>query len=154
MNTEFKEAEAFRYLILAVQRQGNKMLKAYLKNIGVTPSQAEVMSVLKKYQPIALKELGHLLICEEGSPSRLVERMVKENLIERIRDQRDSRYVRLVLTPLGNEKYELIIKAEADMYHRVEALYSKEELMTANQMLRKIILGTPLEQALEDRGFV
>ena len=46
MEQHFKEAETFRYLILAVQRQGHKLLKGYLRGIGITPSQAEVMSIL------------------------------------------------------------------------------------------------------------
>ena len=154
MEQHFKEAETFRYLILAVQRQGHKLLKGYLRGIGITPSQAEVMSILKNKQPLTLKELGQLLICEDGSPSRLVERMVKEHLIERIKDKHDSRYVRLALTPLGNEKFELLTKAEKDMYQMLETIYSKEELQKANQMLSQLLLGTPLETTLKDRSYL
>ena len=153
MNKNIIEAEKFRYLILAVQRQGNKILKGYFKNIGVTPSQAEVISILKNEQFITLKKLGLLLICEEGSPSRLVERMVKEGLIERVRDKSDSRFVRLALTPLGNEKHALIIEAEAEMYTILERIYTQNELEMSNRVLSKLLLDTPLEQKLIDRGF-
>ncbi|WP_087974697.1 MarR family winged helix-turn-helix transcriptional regulator [Oceanobacillus rekensis] len=153
MEKNFKEAEKFRYLILAVQRQGNNLLKNYLKEIGVTPSHAEVISILKNAQSITLKELGRLLICEDGSPSRLVERMVKDQLIERVRDENDSRFVRLALTPLGNEKYSLIIKAEAEMYTMLQQIYTSDELQISNQMLSKLLTDTPFEQKLEERGF-
>lgn len=39
-------AEELRYLILAIQREGNRLLAAELRPLGVTPSQAEVLRVL------------------------------------------------------------------------------------------------------------
>ncbi|MGG4039323.1 MarR family winged helix-turn-helix transcriptional regulator [Heyndrickxia ginsengihumi] len=153
MNPLFNEAEAFRYLILAVQRQGNRMLKTQLKHIGVTPSQAEVISILKTRQPITLKALGKLLICEDGSPSRLIERMVKGGLIKRIKDEKDSRYIQLALTSLGEEKYSLIIEAEIQLYKTLENIYTKEELQQTNNMLSKLLSGTPLFETMVERGF-
>ncbi|MBY7141881.1 MarR family transcriptional regulator [Virgibacillus sp. NKC19-3] len=153
MEKNLKEAEKFRYLILAVQRQGNKLFKEYLKEIGVTPSQAEVISILKNKENMTLKDLGRLLICEEGSPSRLVERMVKDQLIERVRDENDSRFIRLVLTSLGHEKYSLIIKAEANMYTLLQQIYTKDELQVSNQILSKLLIDTPFEQKFEERGY-
>ncbi|MBP2079130.1 MarR family winged helix-turn-helix transcriptional regulator [Oceanobacillus polygoni] len=153
MRIDIKEAEKFRYLVLAVQRQGNRLLKSYFKEIGVTPSQAEVITILKDTPFITLKQLGALLICEEGSPSRLVERMVKDQLIERIKDKKDSRFVRLTLTPLGNEKYSVILKAENEMYNMLHHVYTQEELQQSNQMLSKLLKDTPFEQKLEERDF-
>ncbi|GLO64441.1 MarR family winged helix-turn-helix transcriptional regulator [Oceanobacillus kimchii] len=153
MEENLKEAEKFRYIILAVQRRGNKLLKEYLKEIGVTPSQSEVISILKNEEYITLKDLGRLLICEEGSPSRLVERMVKDQLIERVRDKNDSRFVRLVLTSLGHEKYSLIIRAEAKMYTLLEQIYTIDELQVLNQILGKLLIDTSFERTLEERGY-
>ncbi|MDG5472481.1 MarR family transcriptional regulator [Jeotgalibacillus sp. ET6] len=150
----FKELETFRYLILASQRQGNRMYTELLTDIGVTPSQAEVISVLTKYQPLSLKELGSLLICETGSPSRLIERMVKENLIERIKNIHDSRFVILQLTELGRNKHKLIVQAEYQMYEALGGLYSKEELQLVNQILRKFLKTPPLSSTLSNRGFI
>ena len=35
-----RTAERFRYLVLAVQREGNRQLIAELRPLGVTPAQA------------------------------------------------------------------------------------------------------------------
>ena len=154
MEKKFQEAEKFRYLILAAQRQGNRILKVLLKDIGVTPSQAEVISVLKHNQPVTLKALGSLLICEEGSPSRLVERMVKEKFVERIREEIDSRYVRLALTDLGNEKYLQIVAVETNLYEMLAKLYTRGELQQTNQMLSKLLVDSPLSYALNEREII
>ena len=41
-----RTAEELRYLILAIQREGNRLLAADLRPLGITPSQAEVIRVL------------------------------------------------------------------------------------------------------------
>ena len=65
-----KVAEELRYLVLAIQREGNRLLAAELKPLGITPSQAEVLRVLRDHGPLTLNALGGLLVCEtSNSPS-------------------------------------------------------------------------------------
>jgi DNA-binding MarR family transcriptional regulator len=71
------EAERLRYFILAAQRHGGRQMNEYMKTIDLTASQSEVIRILEQWQPISLKELGSLLICEAGSPSRLIDRMAE-----------------------------------------------------------------------------
>ncbi|TGA98699.1 MarR family transcriptional regulator [Sporolactobacillus shoreae] len=52
-----------------------------------------MLRILGERKGISLKELGSLLICESGSPSRLVERLVRDGLAEKIAHEKDSRYV-------------------------------------------------------------
>ena len=47
------EAEELRYLVLAAQREGNRMLAKGLHPLGLTPSQAEVLRVLQDHQPLS-----------------------------------------------------------------------------------------------------
>ncbi|HET8591630.1 MAG TPA: winged helix DNA-binding protein, partial [Nakamurella sp.] len=96
------EINEFRYLILALQREGNRALAAALKPTGLTPSQAEALIVLADRQPLTLAGLGALLVCEtRSSPSRLVDRLVTQGLVARSEDADDRRYVTLSLTPAG-----------------------------------------------------
>ncbi|MGH3837690.1 MAG: MarR family transcriptional regulator [Pseudonocardiaceae bacterium] len=79
-----RTAEELRYLILAIQREGNRVLAADLRPLGLTPSQAEVLRVLADFQPLTLTGLGELLVCEHGTnPSRLVDRLVSAGLVWR-----------------------------------------------------------------------
>jgi DNA-binding MarR family transcriptional regulator len=110
MHKKYAEAERFRYLILAFQRQGNRMLNTMLSSLDLTSSQAEVLTVLRKWEPISLKDLGRLLICETGSPSRLIDRMATEGLVKKIADPLDSRCVVLKLTQKGQSKVTQIMK--------------------------------------------
>ena len=61
--------EELRYLILAAQREAYRQLADRLRPLGLTPSQAEVLTVLAQREPLSLVDLGELLVCETGSPS-------------------------------------------------------------------------------------
>src|SRR5436305_50332 len=88
-----------RYMILAAQRQGSRMLADGLRTRGLTPAQFEVLDVLSNHAPMTLAELGRLLVCEAGSPSRLVDSLVQRGLVAREPGRRDKRVVQLDLTP-------------------------------------------------------
>ncbi|WP_220447339.1 MarR family winged helix-turn-helix transcriptional regulator [Nonomuraea deserti] len=95
-----RPVEEFRYLVLAAQREGNRLLGQALKPLGITTSQAEVIRVLQDRQPLTLNGLGDLLVCETGnSPSRLVERLVTAGLVHRETSPHDRRHIELILTP-------------------------------------------------------
>lgn len=91
-------AEELRYLILALQREGNRELTELLRPLNLTPAQAEVLQVLDQFDLLTLSELGERLVCETGSPSRLVKNMVKLGYILRTPDPLDGRAIRLSLS--------------------------------------------------------
>ena len=98
-----RAADELRYLILAVQREGSRRLAARLRDAGLTPAQAEVLDVLRDRAPLSLAELGRLLVCETGSPSRLVDALVQRGLVARTPSPQDRRVVSLTLTEAGRE---------------------------------------------------
>ncbi|MGG3643524.1 winged helix DNA-binding protein [Bacillus gobiensis] len=152
-NNKYNNAEAFRYVILATQRLGNRMLNDLLKKTGLTASQAEVIRVLNDWKTLSLKELGKLLICETGSPSRLIERMSKDGLIEKIIDPNDSRYLVLQLTADGLEKAKSIKNIEMQFYEQVMTMYSEDELEKTTSLLMRFLKDQPVIEALKNRGF-
>src|ERR1700740_858356 len=93
--------QELRFLILAAQRAGGRMIAAGLKPLDLTPAQAEVLQVLDEFQPLSLAELGGLLVCESGSPSRLVAGLVKRNLVARSTSSQDARVAELSLSEAG-----------------------------------------------------
>jgi DNA-binding MarR family transcriptional regulator len=106
--TDFSPADidrldAARYLILAAEREGARMMSAALRQVGLNSAQREVLEVTRQHGPLTLAELGRLLVCEVGSPSRLVDGLVRRGLIDRRRGSGDKRVVMLSLTPAGQQ---------------------------------------------------
>jgi DNA-binding MarR family transcriptional regulator len=147
-----KVAEELRYLILAIQREGNRLLAAELRPLGVTPSQAEVLRVLRDHGPLTLNALGGLLVCETGnSPSRLVERLVTQGLVQRDTDPDDRRYLALSLTTEGKALSKRIVAAEEVLHDGIERLVAGQPVDETITTLRALASAFPAGEALARR---
>jgi DNA-binding MarR family transcriptional regulator len=150
-----KDAEELRYLILAIQREGNRLLAADLRPLGVTPSQAEVLRVLRDHGPLTLSALGGLLVCETGnSPSRLVDRLVAQGLVQRDTDPDDRRYLALSLTAEGKALSKRIIAVEEKLHAGIDQLVAGQPVAETITTLRALAGAFPAGEALARRRAV
>ncbi|MGH3920565.1 MAG: MarR family winged helix-turn-helix transcriptional regulator [Pseudonocardiaceae bacterium] len=148
-----RAAEELRYLILAIQREGNRILAADLRPLGLTPSQAEVLRVLADFQPLTLTGLGELLVCEHGTnPSRLVDRLVAAGLVRRETQVDDRRRVTLSLTTDGERLTRRIIDIEDQLYRTLDALTADQPVEQALTVLRALAGAFPVANALSRRS--
>ena len=147
-----RAAEELRYLILAIQREGNRLLAAELRPLGVTPSQAEVLRVLRDHGPLTLSALGGLLVCETGnSPSRLVDRLVVQGLVQRDTDPDDRRYLTLSLTAEGKALSRRIVAAEEVLHDTIDHLVAGQPVDATITTLRALAGAFPAGEALARR---
>jgi DNA-binding MarR family transcriptional regulator len=148
-----KEVEELRYLILALQREGNRLLAGRLRPIGVTPAQAEALGLLATREPLSLNGLGELLVCESGTnPSRIVDRLVGAGLVSRETDPGDRRHVLLSLTGQGRELAERVAVIEDDLYRSVEEAIAGRPVEPTLDLLRALAVKFPAGQALARRS--
>jgi DNA-binding MarR family transcriptional regulator len=143
--------EELRYLILAAQREGNRMLTEALRPLNLTPSQAEALRVLQDYQPLSLVALGKLLICETGSPSRLINGLVEADLVKRVVSEANNRMVILTLTEEGQEKAEHVRRTEMSFYDYMNQANDQQSLEETIKLLWGFVAGRPTGEALARR---
>jgi MarR family transcriptional regulator, organic hydroperoxide resistance regulator len=143
--------EELRYLVLATQREGNRLLAAGLQPLGLTPSQAEALRVLRDWAPLALVELGSLLVCEQGSPSRLVAGLIADGYVERTPAADDRRKVVLTLTTRGRAAAERVGAVEEALYAALGGMISEGQVEALLPILRHIVAGRPAGEALARR---
>jgi MarR family transcriptional regulator, organic hydroperoxide resistance regulator len=154
MNFDQKKMEAIRFLILAAQREGERILQDLTKSIGITAAQLEVIHILDRYEPLSLKELGSLLICESGSPSRLVNTLVEREFIARKENEEDRRYITLHLTALGKEKVREMKQIEETMYQTMAANFDPVKMITLHHALVDVFKDHPSAEALRKRNLI
>jgi DNA-binding MarR family transcriptional regulator len=148
-----RPAEELRYLILAAQREGNRMLGQALKPLGVTPSQAEVVRLLQERQPLTLTGLGELLVCESGSsPSRLVDRLISAGLVDRQVPEHDRRHIELSLTREGRRIAGEIAEIERRLYDTIDAAAEGRDIEEITGFLRAFVGDLPAGRALARRA--
>ncbi|MER5649208.1 MarR family transcriptional regulator [Streptosporangium sp. NPDC002524] len=147
-----KDAEEFRYLVLAVQREGNRLLAAELRPLGLTPSQAEVVSVLDDRGPLTLSGLGELLVCETGvNPSRLVDRLVTAGIVERVTDAGDRRHVTLTLTADGAQLAERVQEVQDGLNNALEEMLAGQPVASTLTTLRSVASRFPAGEKVRRR---
>lgn len=96
--------EELRFIILALQRQGARQLSRALQDVGLTASQAEALEVIGTHGPLTTGQVGSYLVCESGSPSRLLATLADLGLTVRSRPESDLRATLHSLSPAGRAK--------------------------------------------------
>jgi DNA-binding MarR family transcriptional regulator len=99
-----------------------------------------------------LVDLGVLLVCETGSPSRLVDGLVTASLLERIPALDDRRRVILYLTDTARETEVSIRSVEAVLHSFIEQSMTAVEIESVNTLLRKFVSGRPAGIAVDRRS--
>jgi DNA-binding MarR family transcriptional regulator len=147
------QVEELRYLVLAAQRDGNRMLGALLRPLGLTPAQAEVLTVLARAaRPLTVRELGDLLVCEPGSPSRLVSSLADAGHVARRPHPEDGRASALELSSQGRKAAAQVREVDARFHDELRArLTSQRDTQAAARVLRRIASGGASAGALERR---
>lgn len=150
-STQERALSELRHLILATQREGNRWLGDALRPIGLTPSQAEILTVLAERDRLTLVELGRSIVCETGSPSRLVDHLVRRGLVERQPGTTDRRVVHLQLTESGQELAHRVGEAETVLNDLIcrQLPAPEQEMLTAS--LRKLLDGSRSGEILQRR---
>ena len=138
-----RNAELLRYLILGAQREGNRLLTDALRPLGVTPSQAEALRVLQDRGPLTLKDLGAHLICETGSPSRLLATLVDAGRVQRDEHPQDGRSVHLRLTPSGSDRAASVQELEAHLYADIDGRVADFDVPATVALLRTLVAQRP-----------
>jgi MarR family transcriptional regulator, organic hydroperoxide resistance regulator len=153
MMSPMDPVEELRYLVLAAQRDGNRVLAAHLRPVGLTPAQAEVIGVLAEAaRPLTVRQVGELLVCEPGSPSRLVSSLVEAGYVARRPDPADARASALELTARGRRAAEQVRAVEERFHDELRArLPSQRDSAAAVRVLRGIASGGASAAALERR---
>ncbi len=142
--------DRFRYLFRSAENLAMREYSNALKPLGVTPNQSEVLLVLGQYAPISLKALGELIICEEKSPSRLVQSLIRKGLICKEVSKDDKRSTLLSLTSAGRDLLPHLEEQEALFNHLLVEKISHLELFSDS--LKEFVAGSFYEDKLKRRS--
>jgi MarR family transcriptional regulator, organic hydroperoxide resistance regulator len=144
--------EELRYLILGAQREGARALAELLRPAGLTPAQGEVLAVLREAErPLTVREIGDRLVCEGGSPSRLVASLVDAGLLQRGSRAGDRRAVELSFTAQGESAAREVRHAEAALHEWLGTAIGDREVLAAIRTLRKLVEDRPAGHAIARR---
>ncbi|GGC56355.1 MarR family transcriptional regulator [Hoyosella rhizosphaerae] len=111
---------------------------------GVSMREYDVLYALAKCrEPLRLAELNDYVVLSQPALSRLVDRLVERGLVDRTRDPRDGRGVRLSLTDAGRDEQRWVGGRHAVSVARaLTAELTDDELRTLKEIGAKLAART------------
>jgi DNA-binding MarR family transcriptional regulator len=137
--------------VKAAQRELERRQNEAMRPLGLTAAQADALLVIGQAGPLSLNELGDLLIAEAGHPSRLVDRLVEADLVQRRPADDDRRRVELSLTPRGRRLQKRIVAARESVLELGHALVGDRDLEPTLDLFREMLKVTPFAELIERR---
>ncbi|QVK17552.1 MarR family transcriptional regulator [Mycoplasmatota bacterium] len=105
---------------------------------GSTRAQWLVMYNLEKYQKLSQTELADKLDLKTSTVARLLDRMEKDEIIQRIKGNTDRRVTYIILTDKGKKRVEDLLPVVQEMSILFSQGISDEEFEIFNKVLNKL----------------
>lgn len=119
---------------------------AHVRELGLTPSQFDIVATLGNTPGMSFKELGEHTLITKGTLTGVIDRMQAKGLVERVADQTDRRSTTVRLTRRGELEFERVFAA-----HIAHLKYAFGKLSSAEMEQLEQILGK-LEQRFEPKA--
>jgi MarR family transcriptional regulator, organic hydroperoxide resistance regulator len=106
-----RQTESIEALIRNVSVIIRKRGREILSNFGITPPQLNALVILKEQGEITMGELCDHMYLACSTATDLIDRMERNGLIARERDQNDRRVIRLKVLAPGRQIIDEVMKA-------------------------------------------
>ncbi|AXH99376.1 MarR family transcriptional regulator [Sporosarcina sp. PTS2304] len=123
-----------RYIASIIKEQGRKILKNYT----ITPPQFSALQWLLEYGDMTIGDLSNKMFLAFSTTTDLVDRMENNQLVKRVRDDKDRRVVRVHLLPEGERIIEEAIQKRQEYLQDVLTNYDAEEMQQFSKLLMKL----------------
>lgn len=107
--------------------------------MGLTTRKHSVLLAIKNLKsPVTVTDVSHWLDRNSNGISMLVDRMVNDGLISRMRDMPDHRAVRLVITRKGENCFKDANRLTRQFFQDIFSEVSEEDLRKTSNILEKV----------------
>jgi DNA-binding MarR family transcriptional regulator len=111
----FTEAWCFR--LAALSRKISRGYNAKCSNYGITATQSFVILDLLNHDGSSVKDIAFRIQLDSPAVTGVIDRLFKEDLLQRLEDPSDRRSLQIFLTPTGRSLAERIVPI-ADQFNR------------------------------------
>jgi len=110
-----------------------------LQESGVTRIQWIALYYLGDDKKLSQRELGQLMNVKDSSVGRLMDRMTRDGLVERVPSEKDRRVHNIQLTEKGRTYREELMPLGQNFNDALIKNISIEELLTFDRVLRQMV---------------
>ena len=129
-----------------------KCAESAFARVKLTPQQFSVLAAIRNIgDPVLPTDVAKWLDRNTNTITLIIDRMEKDSLVERIRDLKDRRALRLVITPKGQRLYEQAVKPSRELPKAIFSALTEQELKSLILILDKIRQKTFEYRKIEDK---
>ncbi len=121
--------------ITHLMKQKNREL---LQQYKITPPQFQALQWLYEEGELTIGDLSSKMFLACSTITDLIDRMERQELVERVRDTSDRRVVRVYLLPKGKRLFAEIIEAKRTYLSRILESYSTDEVQRLGRFLSRL----------------
>ncbi len=110
-------------------------------DIALTIPQMITLFAIRDARTCRMSELAELTRQSAGTLTGIVDRLIEDGLVGRIRDTDDRRVVQVALTPAGEERLARVEQARHADMTRVLNHFSAEQLYQLEDLLQLLLAG-------------
>lgn len=112
-----------RYLCTIVKQKGREMLVEF----EITPPQFQALLYLVKEEDLTIGELSKRMYLACSTITDLVDRMEKNKMVKRVRDEKDRRVVRVAVLEKGHSIIQKVLNARREYLRDILKDLSEEQ---------------------------
>lgn len=132
--------EAVFWELLQLMYQGKHRIYEIAEEYKLTVMQASTLMILSEDDPKPMRNLSNYFMCDASAVTGLVDRLEKNNLINRNNHPTDRRITLVSLTPKGAKlKKELTDKTQKAEAERLNKVLNADERKTLHELLKRVI---------------
>ena len=135
-NIEFKQSLGHLFHIINLNMR--KKLEKDLKDFGFSSSHQFAVLLLLSKQSLSQKEISDVTLADEPSTTRMLDRMIRKEIIGKKRSTEDKRKQVVYITDKGLNLLKNIMPIVEQNNKNVETLIDEEELEQLFTILNKI----------------
>lgn len=110
-----------------------------LQDSGITRIQWIALYYVKTKKRISQRELSNLMNVQDSSAGRLIDRLERDGLIERERNDSDRRVIYITLSDMGDKLISDLMPIGIKFNNDLVSGIDEEELMIYEKVLKKMI---------------
>ncbi len=141
--------ESFGYLVSYLARLFAQLLTTYLAPHGVYPGQWAILMFLWIQDGLTQRELSRQVAIDEASMVRSIDRMERDGLVRRARNEHDRRQINIFLTEKGRALRDQLIPSVLDGNALVTKGFTESEQNQLFALLHRMIAS--LEEVLHQQ---
>lgn len=118
----------------------NLITSRLFKPYELSPQQYNVLRILRgqKSESIALMDIEHRMLDKSSNVSRLVDKLISKDLVNRSVSSKDRRRIEIVITSRGLSVLKEIDVILADMNSKIKVIISNDNAKQTNRILDQL----------------